>query len=180
MTLHIRPLARTDAPWLTELYAANSRDNLTPEQRSKRGFVQGAMNAETLEGRLGGPGSFVAEADGSPVGVVLTSEAGDFPGGPPGLAINVAKDAGLAGLVLYGPVLVAEGARGKGVLRALTNHVFTHLAGRYSHAIAFAERENTVSLTAHAKLGWCEIGTFEAREREYAVLEKGIPSDSGA
>lgn len=93
-SVHVRPLRAEDAAWVQPLYAANSRDALTPEQRAEHGFVQGRMSAQALRARLDGPGSVVAEVDGRPAGVLLTSPA--------------------------------EGARGRGVLRAVAEHELTH------------------------------------------------------
>lgn len=56
-SVHVRPLRAEDAAWVQPLYAANSRDALTPEQRAEHGFVQGRMSAQALRARLDGPGS---------------------------------------------------------------------------------------------------------------------------
>lgn len=74
-SVHVRPLRAEDAAWVQPLYAANSRDALTPEQRAEHGFVQGRMSAQALRARLDGPGSVVAEVDGRPAGVLLASPA---------------------------------------------------------------------------------------------------------
>ena len=66
-SVHVRPLRAEDAAWVQPLYAANSRDALTPEQRAEHGFVQGRMSAQALRARLDGPGSVVAEVDGEVV-----------------------------------------------------------------------------------------------------------------
>lgn len=175
MTVTVRPLESSDLDWVAALYGANARDAVPAEERASRGFVQGQMSPEMLGGQLDGPGAFVAvdDATGEGVGALLTHEPGRFPPDapmPPAQAVRVAQEANLPAPVLYGPAVVAESARGQGVLRALATAAFAHLRGRYSHAIAFMETENEVSATAHQRIGFRPIGEFTAKDRPYLVV----------
>lgn len=175
MSVTVRPATAADIDWVTELYAANQRDALTPQQRAEQGFVQGRMDADTLERRLGSDTpSLVAEVDGRPAGVLLTSPVGAFRQGPPGLTVETAQEAGITDAFLCGPALVTPEARGHGVLRALSDEVFAWAAGRYAHGVAFVEDENHVSRQVHERLGWRPVGTFTWQDRGYTVLAHDV------
>lgn len=169
-SVRVRPLRAEDVAWVQPLYAANSRDALTPEQRAEHGFVQGRMSDQALRARLDGPGSVVAEVDGRPAGVLLTSLAEGAPDGPPVRTVETARAAGVQDFYLYGPALVAESARGRGVLRAMAEHVLTATAAAHRAAVAFVEDENTASMAAHTRLGWEPVGRFEHEGRGFTVL----------
>lgn len=175
MTTTARPLADGDIEWVSDLFAAHHRDALTPEQRRRHGFVQGSLDADAVRARLDRPGSVVAHVDGRPAGVLLTCAADAVHDGPPARAVALARGAGLQGIYLYGPALVAAGARGHGVLRAMSAAVLAATATRYRTAVAFVEDENTASMDAHTHLGWRRLGTFTEHDRGYTVLTHDLP-----
>ena len=69
---------------------------------------------------------------------------------------------------VYGPICVAEAARGKGVTQALFTELKRMLPER--EGILFIRRDNPASLQAHAKMGMSERATFTFNDREHAVL----------
>ena len=169
-----RSLTEADFPWVLELFAANSRDALTPEERAERGFVQGRFTPESLRARMSNPASVVAEVDGKPAGVLLGSAPDAAPDGPPARAVETAREHGMTDFYLHGAALVAPEARGHGVLRAMTDEMLRRAAATYTHGIAFIEKENTVSTQAHQHLGWTPLGTFSWQGREYSVVSHPV------
>lgn len=74
-------------------------------------------------------------------------------------------------LFIYGPVCVAAGYRGQGLLKKLFMELKRELAGRYEVGVAFVDRENPHSLRAHVQgLGMTQAGEFEFQERRYYLL----------
>jgi GNAT superfamily N-acetyltransferase len=69
---------------------------------------------------------------------------------------------------LYGPVCIAQEARGRGVLQALYRELIRRRPGR--EAILFIRRGNIPSLRAHAKLGMIEVASFALGDDEFVVL----------
>lgn len=168
-TLEIRRLTEADTDWAAAIFAANARDNLTVEQQRSGGFVQGRIDAAMIAGRVAGPASVVALADGVGIGVVLTAGADEFRQGPPGLAVEAAREAGLTDFFLYGPGVVDAGHRGQGVLRAMKDEVI-RLATGYRWAVGFVEHTNAASMAAHEKTGWQSAATFDFKGRPYEVI----------
>nr|WP_162933246.1 hypothetical protein [Corynebacterium lactis] len=172
-SLEVRRLTAADTDWAAAIFAANARDNLTEEQQRTGGFVQGRIDADMISGRVAGPASVVALADGVGVGVVLTAGADEYKQGPPGLAVEAAREAGLTDFFLYGPGVVDAGHRGRGVLRAMKDEVIRLAASEeagYRWAVGFVEHTNEASMAAHAKTGWQSVATFEFKGRPYDVI----------
>ena len=163
----IRELGAGDVEWALALYAANSYDALTAEQRAAGGFVQGRMDEAALASRIaGGIPGWVGLVDDSPAALLLAAEPADFTDGPAGGAVRAARGAGVEDFFLYGPALVDEAARGRGVMRALSSHAFEWAHGRYRWAVAFIEDSNAVSARVHGALGFSPVASFELPARE--------------
>ena len=172
MTLKIRQLTLEDVSGATDIFHANARENLTPAQRERSGFVQGKIDAAMIAARVDGPASVVALSDGVGVGVVLTAGADEYKQGPPGLAVEAVRAAGLSDFYLYGPAVVEERYRGKGVLRAMKDESIRIAAehGKYKWAVGFVEHSNAASMAAHEKTGWQSVATFEFKGRQYDAI----------
>jgi GNAT superfamily N-acetyltransferase len=174
----LRLLTRDDIDWVTALFQANARDNLTEEQRRNGGFVQGKLDAEMIAGRIDGPASVVTLIDGRGVGAILTASADEYTQGPPALAVAAAKEAGLTDFYLYGPGVVAQECRGQGILRALKDESIriASQAGKYRWAVGFVEHSNQPSMIAHEKTGWQSVATFSFKDRTYDVIAHPVPA----
>lgn len=181
MDLIIRAMDSNDLGWVLALYQANARDALTPRQRARQGFVQGRMSRESLSDMLEGPGAYVAVLDGKGVAALFTHEITTVGDGPGAHAGRLAIEEGLPRPFLYGPVVVAEQARGQGVMRKLSEHALRQAAARFETAVAFTDAENPASAAAHRRLGWQPIGTFDLGERSFEVITHDvIAPDSSA
>lgn len=172
MTRKLRPLTHEDIAWVSALFQANARDNLTEEQRRTGGFVQGKLDADMIAGRIDGPASVVTLINGRGVGAILTASADEYTQGPPALAVAAAKEAGLSDFYLYGPGVVAKEYRGQGILRALKDESIRRAAetGKYRWAVGFVEHANQPSMIAHEKTGWQSVATFSFKDRNYDVI----------
>jgi GNAT superfamily N-acetyltransferase len=85
------------------------------------------------------------------------------------------------GTVIYGPVCVDRGYRGKGVFRRLIDTLKQELRGRYHTAAAFIAKSNTRSLAAHVDgLGMTIVGDFEFDGRSLWIVSFAIPPEAVA
>ncbi|MET7994627.1 GNAT family N-acetyltransferase [Amycolatopsis sp. NPDC005232] len=170
MTILVRKSGPADRPAVLALLDGARGLDLPPEARAAQGFVQGSFDEEKLSGFDTTTGVYLAEDDGEPAGVALTSPAGSAGDGPPGRTVEVARAAGLTeGVFLYGPVTVAPAHRGQGVVRLLLAAVAEHLAD-HTAGVLFVERANEKSLAVHTHLGMKHVGDFTHAGREYAVF----------
>jgi len=69
---------------------------------------------------------------------------------------------------VYGPICVAEEARGQGVAQALFIEMKRLLPGR--EGVLFIRRDNPASLQAHEKMGMLEVASFAFDDRDHVVL----------
>lgn len=107
-------------------------------------------------------GILAAEIDGVLVGAVVTSTGSWVRGGPALSTLQVATRVfGPGTLFLYGPVVVEQAFRRRGILRALFDHVSRELSATFGYGVAFVELSNDASLAAHQRLGLEPIGDFE-------------------
>ncbi|MDP9833392.1 MULTISPECIES: GNAT family N-acetyltransferase [Trueperella] len=179
-SITVRPMAEADIDAVAKIYAANARDALSPDERAKQGFVQGRMSPERLRSFTTGGSGFVA-TDGEEVFAATVIHAPDaFTGKPsaqrPGESpaartVELAQAARLDSPVLYGPSVVAENYRGRGVLRQLVEAVADEAQTKgYSHLLAFMEDENAPSFAAHERLGFLPLGGFRVEDRDYQAV----------
>ena len=73
-----------------------------------------------------------------------------------------------ANCYLYGPVCIAETARGMGLAAALFKVLQTHMDGR--PAMTFVRADNEPSLRAHRKMGMRDLGPFSNNGEQYIAL----------
>ena len=69
---------------------------------------------------------------------------------------------------MYGPVCVAEEARGRGLAAAMFAALRARLPGR--EGVLFIRRDNAASLRAHERMGMREVAGFAHGGAEMAVL----------
>lgn len=180
MSISVRLMTASDVEAAARLYQANARDAVAPELRAERGFVQGKLTPERLGAAARDGHAFVAELEGQLAGATMTHPVERFesadqnPGlaqSPPALTVKLIRQAGITDPILYGPSVVADTFRRRGVLSALVEFVLKTAAGAgYHTAVAFMELENIPSVKAHANLGWQPIGGFTYQDREYEVV----------
>lgn len=146
-------------------------DGLSPEERAKRGFVQGRMDESTLAKFEAGPGVFLAHEDGVLAGFAMTSDTSTFRGGPPKETVDAARaELGDRRMFMYGPAAVDSRLQGRGVLTSLLTAVSRTLQNRFELGIAFVEDANRKSLAVHRHYGMTEVPGFEFDGRDYHVF----------
>ena len=80
----------------------------------------------------------------------------------------LAAYAGRPGAYVYGPIVVAEAERGRGLAQRLFESLRTRLPGR--EGILFIRADNSASLRAHEKMGVVPRGTFRHNDCDFVVL----------
>jgi GNAT superfamily N-acetyltransferase len=75
---------------------------------------------------------------------------------------------GKPGAYVYGPIVVAEAERGRGLAQRLFESLRAKLPGR--EGILFIRADNSASLRAHEKMGVVRRGTFRHNDHDYVVL----------
>ncbi|MFE6599391.1 GNAT family N-acetyltransferase [Streptomyces albidoflavus] len=178
--MRIRPARPDDAPALTALFAANRHDALTERQRAEQGFVQGSFDEAALRAMAGAGNVLVAEEAGALAGLVCLAAPGDVPDPPPPVAALLAAQDRLewrgrplsaTRWLLYGPVVVGAGHRGKGVARGLYEAALRSAAPRAEAVVAFVERANEASRKVHVDgFGMAVLGEYEVHGRAYEVV----------
>lgn len=163
-----------DRAAILELFAEARGNDLSDEERSRRGFVQGRMD-ETMLARLQADIGVYVARDGSQIaGLCVASSPGTVQEGPPAemvKAMHAARPAQpLEKTFLYGPVAVARRYQGKGVLSLLLTHLCAELRGRYELGVTFVEAANHKSLAVHRHFGMKETTTFLFQGRTYIVF----------
>ncbi|MGW5350330.1 N-acetyltransferase family protein [Streptomyces sp. NPDC004031] len=176
MTITVRRSRPEDHAAILALMDQARGDDLSPEERARRGFVQGTMTPDLLARLQDGPGIFVAEADstGDLAGFAITSEPGGLPPHHPAAAavtaVTEAADHDLGRLFLYGPVAVAPAHQGRGILTRLLTTLSHTLKDSYDLAVAFVESTNTRSLAVHRHYAMTEAATFTLTDRTYVAF----------
>jgi GNAT superfamily N-acetyltransferase len=175
MATTVRPAHDADFRWIVDLIDRHRGEDLTAQQRSRQGFVQGHWDVPTLRRLAAGPGIVLAEVDGKPAGVAISSAPGAVATGPASRVNELAAQRFRpAAYFLYGPVVVDDPFRGQGVLRALDARLFAGAAGHYQVGVAFIEDSNAASLAVHDRLGWQAFATFDVGGCRFHALSKQV------
>ncbi len=153
----------SDADAISALLMANSGD--------RGGMLLGQWPREAIAARMArGQSIVVATGEaGRLLGALLTSAKG-FDDAPSVQAMLKAWP-GSPDAYVYGPVCVAQDARGLGVLDALYAMLQTLFPGR--EAILFIREENPRSLKAHLRLGMREVARYDFGGTVFIVLSDG-------
>jgi GNAT superfamily N-acetyltransferase len=171
VSVTVRRASPADFAWVIDLIDRNRAEAIPAEERGTRGFVQGQWDADVLERLSSGPGIFIADVDGSSAGFAVTSAAGAIPSGPAGRTNELAEAAFPEGsFFLYGPVVVDDAFRRRGLLQSLVSHLRQARGDRYAAAIAFVKESNQASMAAHARVGFEPFASFENEGRRFGAL----------
>jgi ribosomal protein S18 acetylase RimI-like enzyme len=141
---------------------------LLQANEAPHGSLTGHFTREWAEASIQAMPVLVACLDGRVVGVLVSSpiEAGRD---QPVLEQMLSVYRGEPGAYIYGPVCVAEAARGRGVAGVLFERLKSELPGR--EGILFVRKDNTASLRAHQRLaGVRERGEFAVDGVAFVVL----------
>ncbi|HEX8791771.1 MAG TPA: GNAT family N-acetyltransferase [Polyangiaceae bacterium] len=161
------------APDHPEVSRATLRDlddivSLLQANEAPRGSLTGHFPRDWVESAMGSMPVIVARLGGQLVGVLvsLTIEAVR---GVPVLEQMLVAYRGEPGAYVYGPICVAQSARGRGVARMLFERLKGELRGR--EGILFVRKDNEASLRAHKRLAGIQIrAEFSADGVTYVVL----------
>ena len=131
------------------------------------GSLTGRRTQATVAAALARLPSIVARRDGRIVGFLLTADK-TAPDLPPVVRAMLAAYPGAPDAYIYGPICVDASERGSGVAAAMVGELKRLLPGR--EGILFIRRDNPASLSAHRKLGMCEVAGFAHDGAEFAVF----------
>lgn len=133
--------------------------------------MQGRWGVAELRVWPTAPGIVLAEVDGQRAGVAISSPPGRSTAGPAGCTDELAAQRfGASGYFLYGPVVVDDAYRRRGVLTAIVRGLFSQAAASYAVGVAFIEDINSASMTAHTRLGFTPFAAFTLSDRRYQCL----------
>jgi predicted GNAT superfamily acetyltransferase len=110
----------------------------------------------------------VARKEGQVVGYLISASREAYAGVPVVTAMLRAYPGAASDAYVYGPVCVAEEARGRGLAGAMFAALRAGLPGR--QGVLFIRRDNAASLRAHEKMGMREVARFTRGGAEMAVL----------
>jgi predicted GNAT superfamily acetyltransferase len=136
-------------------------------QPERGGTLSATLSREQIEAMLADLPLLVARRGDAIVGYLLAASQPRVAAVPVIRAMLAAYAGGPAAYV-YGPIVVAESERGRGLAQRLFESLRTRLPGR--EGILFIRADNSVSLRAHAKMGVVPRGTFRHNERDFVVL----------
>ena len=174
--VEIRLATEEDVPGIITLMQANKRENLSVEEQRRHGFVQGNMTQSAMIERIHALGVDVAVDKGLVVAAALTTRIGEsaMPG-PLGAALEVAPPGLYPGqFYFYGPAVVDVAYRGQHLLTRILDAQFGRLSACFSQVAAFIDEGNPVSMAAHIRLGFEDIGQFFFKDRSYHLLRRDL------
>ncbi|MEV7131140.1 GNAT family N-acetyltransferase [Streptomyces sp. NPDC093260] len=178
--MDFRHAVAADARAATDLFAANHHDALTPQERAEQGFVQGGLDIDAVRSMAEEGSLLVADDGGRLAGLLGLAAPEKIPSPPPPVrALLDAQDSlewrgrplGSVPFLLYGPVVVAAGCRGRGVARGLFEAAHRAASGRAEVMVAFIELTNQTSWRVHVDgFGMIPLGEFTLGDRAYGVV----------
>lgn len=163
---------------ILDLQALNLKQNMTPEQRDREGFLTVQHNLPLLQTMNGVLGQVVAVEDGAIVGYALTlarSLEAEVPILQPlihtvnGLEYN-GRSLHEASYYILGQLCVAEAFRGKGVVKALYEMHRSQFSKDFDYCITSISRSNQRSLRAHLKVGFQVIHSFSDKTDDWDIV----------
>ena len=138
-------------------------------QPERGGTLSARLPREWLEAAIADMPVIVARKGGRVVGYLISASRQAYAGVPVVEAMLRAHPPGAAAdAYVYGPVCVAEEARGLGLAGAMFAALRARLPGR--EGVLFIRRDNAASLRAHARMGMREVVGFAHCGAEIAVL----------
>ena len=137
-------------------------------QPESGGTLSARLPREWLEAAVADMPVTVAPRNGRVVGYLISASRKAYAGVPVVAAMLRAYPGASPDAYAYGPVCVAEGARGLGLAAAMFAALRAKLPGR--EGVLFIRRDNAASLRAHEKMGMREVARFAHGGAEMAVL----------
>jgi len=136
-------------------------------QPERGGTLSARLSRGQIEAMLADLPLIVARRGVAIVGYLLAASKPTV-AGVPVIRAMLAGYAGGPGAYVYGPIVVAEAERGRGLAQRLFESLRTRLPGR--DGILFIRADNSASLRAHEKMGVVRRGTFRHNDHDYVVL----------
>ncbi len=137
-------------------------------QPERGGTLSARLPREWLEAAVAEMPVIVAKKEGRVVGYLISASRARYAGVPVVEAMLRAYPGAAPDAYAYGPVCVAEEARGRGLAAAMFAALRARLPGR--EGVLFIRRDNAASLRAHATMGMREVAGFAHGGAEMAVL----------
>ncbi len=178
MNFKVEPATPADFSAILALHAANHLSNVS-EANKANGFLTLPIEEAHLEQLQKAGSLFVARGDNGEIAGYVLSAHWDFYQQWPMFGIQTRRfpvyfeggELNLENSFQYGPVCVASGFRGYGVLEALFGAVKTHFAPRYAFGGTFISSLNKRSLEAHTrKLGFEVVDEWAVNDNNYVTL----------
>ena len=145
--------------------------NLTLEERSKQGFIQGEIDATLLAKFQNGLGVYIAKIDDELAGVAFMSKVGITNEGPIVEAVNTVlnmyKELSAQDIFQYGPVAVNPDFKGKGILTQMLLYICSTVGKDFKKGLAFVDEDNHLSLAIHRRYFEKESTTFLYQKKKY-------------
>lgn len=157
--MEIGPASERDLDGILALQEAN--------QPERGGTLSARLSRTQLQAMLADLPLIVARRGDAIVGYLLAASTATVAAVPVIRAMLTAYGGGPDAYV-YGPIVVAERERGRGLAQRLFESLRKRLPAR--EGILFIRADNSASLRAHEKMGVVPRGTFRHNERDFAVL----------
>lgn len=169
--LNISKSTESEQAEILTLLDSAKGNNLTAEERSKQGFIQGRIDAALLNKFQNGLGVYIAKINQEIVAAALTSTVGITSEGPNVEALNTIfgmyKELAPEDIFLYGPVVVKSDSKGKGLLTKMLLYICSAVGKYFKKGLAFVDEGNQLSLAIHRHYFEKETATFLYRDRKY-------------
>lgn len=137
-------------------------------QPGRGGTLSARLPREWLEAAIADMPVIAAKKEGRVVGYLASASRARSASVPVIAAALRAYPGAAQDAYVYGPVCVAEEARGRGLAGAMFAALRARLPGR--EGVLFIRRDNAASLRAHEKMGLREVARFTHGGAEMAVL----------
>jgi predicted GNAT superfamily acetyltransferase len=136
-------------------------------QPERGGSLSARLGRAQLEAMLADLPLLVARRGKRVVGYLLAASKSTV-AAVPVIRAMLAAYAGSPAAYVYGPIVVAEAERGRGLARRLFESLRARLPGR--EGILFIRADNSASLRAHEKMGVVPRGSFRHNDADFVVL----------
>lgn len=136
-------------------------------QPERGGTLSARLGRAQIEAMLADLPLMVARSGSAIVGYLLAASK-PIVAEVPVVRATLAAYGGRPDAYVYGPIVVAEAERGRGLAQRLFESLKRRLPGR--EGILFIRADNSASLRAHEKMGVVRRGTFRHNDRDFIVL----------
>lgn len=157
--INISKAGEADLNGILELQAANQID--------QGGALSASLPRTRIVAMMQDMPLIVARRDGIVTGFLMTTTR-TMNADLPLVQAMFAAHPGTENAYFYGPICVDEQERGKGLAQLMFKELRRLQPGR--EGILFIRRDNQASLNAHARMGIDEVGEFQFKGSDFAVL----------